>query len=97
MPMLSRSSGRYSVRSTSSRRTRPDCGGTSPEITSSVVVLPEPLAPIRPTIDPGTASNVTPLSACTPPNRTCRSSTVSRAGCAGSGLVTAVVTARPRR
>ncbi len=39
----------------------PDCGATSPEITSSVVVLPEPLAPINPTMDPGAASNVTSL------------------------------------
>ena len=61
MPTPRRSSGRYSARSMSSRRTLPACGDTRPEITSSVVVLPEPLAPISPTMEPGSASNVTPF------------------------------------
>ena len=97
MPMPSRSSGRYSARSTSSSRTVPDCGATRPEITSSVVVLPEPLAPISPTMEPGSASKVTPSSACTPPNCTRTSATVRRAGCTAAGLSVTAVTARPRR
>ena len=97
MPTLSRSSGRYSARSVSSRRTLPDCGATSPEMTSSVVVLPDPLAPINPTMEPGSASNVTPFRACTPPNCTCRPSTLRRAGCTATGLSATAVTARPRR
>ncbi len=78
--MLTRSSGRYSARSVSSRRTVPECGATSPEITSSVVVFPEPLAPMRPTMAPGSASNDTPSRAWTPPKCTCSPSTLRRAG-----------------
>ena len=95
--MLSRSSGRYSARSVSSRRTLPDCGATSPEMTSSVVVLPDPLAPINPTMEPGSASNVTPFSACTPPNRTLEALDVEAGGVRGAGLSATAVTARPRR
>ena len=58
----------------------PACGATSPEITSSVVVFPEPLAPISPTMAPGSASNVTPLSACTPPKCTLTPATLRWAG-----------------
>ena len=66
--------------STPSRRTLPACGATRPEMTSSVVVFPEPLAPMRPTIAPGSASKVTPSSACTPPKCTLTPDTLSRAG-----------------
>ena len=61
----------------SSSCTEPDCGVTNPEMTSSVVVLPEPLAPINPTMEPGSAVKLTPLSACTPPKWTLSSSTTS--------------------
>ena len=97
MPMPRRSSGRYSPRSVSSSRTAPACGVTRPEITSSVVVFPEPLAPINPTMEPGSASNVTPLSAWTPPKCTVTPSTVRRAGCTDTGLSATAVTARPPR
>jgi hypothetical protein len=84
------------MRSMSSRRTLPLCGATNPEITSSVVVLPDPLAPINPTMEPGSASNVTPLRACTPPNCTCRPSTFRRAGCLVDTVTSAAAfTARP--
>ena len=96
MPTARRSSGRYSPRSMSSRRTLPACGATSPEITSSVVVLPDPLAPINPTMEPGSASKVTPLRACTPPNCTCKPSTSRRAGCLVDTATSATtVTTRP--
>ena len=45
------------------------------------VVLPAPLGPISPTIEPGSRSNDTPASAITPPNRTERSLTRKSGAC----------------
>jgi hypothetical protein len=42
---------------------------TTPLITFISVVLPLPLGPMSPTIDPGRTSNETPLSAHKPPKR----------------------------
>src|SRR6266571_7765185 len=60
----------------------PDWKGTYPVITLTSVVLPAPLGPIRPWIDPCSTSSDTPSTACTPPKwrRTSsrRSSTHSR-------------------
>ena len=51
-----------------------------PEMASSMVVLPEPLGPISPTMAPGSADRSTPSTAWTPPKDTSSSSTSSRAG-----------------
>ena len=51
---------------TSSRRTDPCVGVSSPEIARSKVDLPQPEPPITATISPGATSSVMALSACTP-------------------------------
>ena len=70
MPSAARSSGRYSTRLSPSSRTEPAWGVTSPEMTSSMVVLPDPLGPISPTMAPGSADRSAPSTACTPPKDT---------------------------
>src|SRR3954447_21764758 len=51
-------------------------------MTLNSVVLPAPFGPISPMTELSSTSNVAPLTATTPPKRTCTSSTSSRAnGC----------------
>ena len=97
-PSADRSSGRYSTRLSPSRRTVPARGVTSPEITSSIVVFPDPLAPIRPTIEPGSATRRAPSRAWTPPKVTTTSSTSRRAGpVRPAPLRSALIRPAPRR
>ncbi len=66
-PRPERSSGRYSTRLSPSSRTDPARGVTSPEMTSSMVVLPEPLGPMSPTMAPGSAVEPGPVHGPDPP------------------------------
>ena len=91
IPTRWRSSGRYSARSIPSSRTVPRWGTTRPDTTSRVVVLPDPLAPINPTMAPGSAVKLTSSTARIPPKVTPRFSTVSRAG-----PVNSLTSRRPR-
>src|SRR3990170_3507098 len=58
-------------------RMEPAVAGKAPEMQLNMVVLPEPLGPMRPRISPSTTSNETRLRAVKPPNRLVRPETVS--------------------
>lgn len=59
--------GIHPVISVSPNVTVPPSGGTMPLITSNAVVLPAPLGPMRPVIDPSTTSKEQARTASTPP------------------------------
>src|SRR5438132_7272927 len=68
------------------RRTSPARGATRPTIACSVVDLPAPFGPIRPTISPLPTVRLRSRTAATAPYRTSRPST-SRIGSAGAVIV----------
>src|SRR5436305_4471706 len=70
MPALARESTVALVTSWPLNRTRPAVGGCRPEITLNSVVLPAPLGPIKPVIEPGSALRCASLTAVMPPNLT---------------------------
>ena len=47
----------------------PLCGGSSSRISMSVVVLPQPDSPTRPSVSPSRMSKLMPSTACTVPTR----------------------------
>src|SRR5260370_22911469 len=55
----------------------PAVGGNGPESMLKIVLLPEPLGPIRPRISPGSTLNETLLTAVKPPKRLTKPSTAS--------------------
>ena len=67
------------VMSAPSKWTLPAVGRTNPAIIAKVVVFPAPLGPSSAVIAPSFAVNETERTACSPPNRTDRSRTSSRA------------------
>src|ERR1700677_2920238 len=69
------------------RRTLPRVGRVMPEMQLSSVLLPAPLGPINPTIDPDSSVKLTPVKAWMPPKSTETSSIPRRLmGRATSGL-----------
>src|SRR6059058_438385 len=69
MPLLMiRCGGRPAI-SEPSNRIEPDVGASVPESILKIVLLPEPLGPIRPRISPWSTLNDTLLTAVKPPNR----------------------------
>src|SRR3954470_18369664 len=69
MPLLMiRCGGRPAI-SEPSNRIEPDVGASVPESILKIVLLPEPLGPIRPRISPWPTLNDTLLTAVKPPNR----------------------------
>ena len=62
-----------------SKRIEPAFGTRAPESTLKIVLLPEPLGPIRPRISPGSTRNETLLTAVKPPKRLVSPSTTSTA------------------
>src|ERR1700678_3335933 len=70
-----------------SRRTLPRVGRVMPEMQLSRVLLPAPLGPINPTIDPDSSAKLTPVKAWMPPKST-ETSSITRwlTGRAISGL-----------
>src|SRR5580692_11068811 len=62
----------------SSRRMRPRVGRVMPEMQFSSVLLPAPLGPINPTIDPDSSAKLTPVKARMPPKSTETSSIARR-------------------
>ena len=69
MPMRARSCGGSVVTSRPSNRIRPDVGATNPAMRANSVVLPAPLGPIRPVIEPLSTVSETPFTATSPPKR----------------------------
>src|SRR5664279_739441 len=65
--------------STPANSIEPADGGRVPESMLKIVLLPEPLGPIRPRISPCSTLNDTLLTAVKPPNRLTRPSTTSTA------------------
>ena len=63
-------SGGRSATSAPNSDTEPSTGGITPEMTFISVVLPAPLAPMRPTISLGPTLMSAPSRATMPPNRT---------------------------
>src|SRR5579875_3427128 len=58
-------------------RTSPESGATRPAIIATVVVLPAPLGPSRPTVSPAATENDTPSTATFGPYRLARPTTSS--------------------
>ena len=96
-PRAARMSGGRSTTSAPNRETEPSPGRMTPEMTFISVVLPAPLAPMRPTISPGPTVMSGSSRATMPPNRT--RTPVTSSGCAelASGSPTRMRVARRSR
>src|SRR5437763_3888304 len=69
MPLLMIRCGKSPAISAPSNRIEPAVGGSVPESRLKIVLLPEPLGPIRPRISPCSTLNDTLFTAVKPPNR----------------------------
>src|SRR5262245_5033415 len=69
MPRLMMRCGGRPAISRPSKRIDPPFGTSAPESRLKIVLLPEPLGPMRPRISPWATSNETLLTAVKPPNR----------------------------
>src|SRR5262249_23421874 len=67
MPCATRTCGGEAEMSAPRNNTSPDVGANSPQIRLTIVLLPEPLGPMRPRIVPSGTVRSTPSTARTPP------------------------------
>src|SRR5436190_24316771 len=77
MPRLMMVCGARPAISSPRKRIDPAVGAKVPDSMLKIVLLPEPLGPIRPTISPSATSNETLLTAVKPPKRFTKPSTTS--------------------
>src|SRR5271165_2248424 len=98
MPPLMIRCGASPASSTPSNFIEPELGGNVPESMLKIVLLPDPLGPIRPRISPRPTVNDTWLTAVKPPNRFRRPSTTSTVvPSANSHLLVAIGRTRRQR
>src|SRR5262245_11373266 len=80
MPRLTILCGAKPAISLPSNRMEPALGGSVPDSTLKIVLLPEPFGPIRPRISPRSTLNDTSLTAVNPPKRLTNPLTTSTSG-----------------